>query len=761
MVTIPSPVQQGQQTGSVTLDAKAVPFTNVQFANPNQAAAADMSAFGQTMGALAGQIAQKRDRVNLRAAEAEWFAFEQEVNDPRSGLYTARGMDASGSTDRITEMTTAKAAEIQARYEGRFITGSSRESLETLFTGRSQELWGSAARFEMAQLDAAEQAQLNSSIETAADRASTFWNDDVEYENAISQASGAAMSMAEGKPDEALDADVQASTSTVVLARAERLLQNAPNMVGEFIQREIDAGRMDQTTADGWMAANESNIVAGQASMLVDGSEAASASPFPQSDPVQGSSVEMFLSAIIGSESSGRPDATVTIDDGRIFSGLGGVGEARFQDMKNAGKVPAGMTLLQFSTAENADLQRDALRWHIGDIDRAIDAGGYLSRGMSRDGLRAVAHLGGIGGMRSFANSGGRYNPNDSYVKPDGVRTKGTSLQNYYDKFSGSSTGGMTADQRIAAETNPAVRDAAFRQLDQRRARQHTADERLSGQVTTAIITDYEQAARDGTDFDLTAALAQTGVVEALGARIETVREYVRRQETGEDVKTSTTTVQAIEELIYSNPEDFRNRDLIAYYGDELSNSDMKSYLREQTSARIDAAKPPDEIDQWTRSATSTLVTDIATSLGVTTPLAQSRLLNQAMVATRLYSDKNGGARMSDGQLATAVRQSVTATVATFNPKGGSYGNRQTSGKDFQSTLVRANTQGAERFLAGEVDLELTYPTPDGPVNHKVTQAEFASAYRYLYALNSGAPLASEVIMALQLYPPDTVEGLN
>ena len=51
------------------------------------------------------------------------------------------------------------------------------------------------------------------------------------------------------------------------------------------------------------------------------------------------------------------------------------------------------------------------------------------TEGYDRDGLRAVAHLGGKTGMRKFVQSNGEYNPEDEL---------GTSLKEYYDKFSSS-----------------------------------------------------------------------------------------------------------------------------------------------------------------------------------------------------------------------------------------------------------------------------------------------------------------------------------
>jgi hypothetical protein len=69
----------------------------------------------------------------------------------------------------------------------------------------------------------------------------------------------------------------------------------------------------------------------------------------------------------------------------------------------------------------------------MADIDRAIERGGFVDQGYDLNGLRAVAHLGGIGGMRQFVRSGGRYNPSDAErsTKP------GTRLSTYYNDFSG------------------------------------------------------------------------------------------------------------------------------------------------------------------------------------------------------------------------------------------------------------------------------------------------------------------------------------
>ena len=66
------------------------------------------------------------------------------------------------------------------------------------------------------------------------------------------------------------------------------------------------------------------------------------------------------------------------------------------------------------------------MEWHFEDISCQVDKLGDKAKGYDRDGLKAVAHLGGIGGMKSFVRSKGQYNSKD---EPN------TSLQDYYDKF--------------------------------------------------------------------------------------------------------------------------------------------------------------------------------------------------------------------------------------------------------------------------------------------------------------------------------------
>ena len=129
-----------------------------------------------------------------------------------------------------------------------------------------------------------------------------------------------------------------------------------------------------------------------------------------------------FLDQLEASESSGKADAEITITDGRRFVGKLQFGKARLQDYQNA----TGTTFTQDEFIKDTALQDRVATWHIANLDKAIDALGDDAADYDRDGLRAVAHLGGKSGMKKFVQSKGDYNPADEL---------GTSLQSYYDKF--------------------------------------------------------------------------------------------------------------------------------------------------------------------------------------------------------------------------------------------------------------------------------------------------------------------------------------
>lgn len=112
-------------------------------------------------------------------------------------------------------------------------------------------------------------------------------------------------------------------------------------------------------------------------------------------------------------------------------------GRARLQEAANAGAIPQGVSREEFR--KSPQLQKQAEIWHFGNIDDFIQANGYdkmIGQSINGvpitvDGMRAVAHLGGNGGLRKFIETGGKYNPSDA---------NGTSLMDYFTRHGGNST---------------------------------------------------------------------------------------------------------------------------------------------------------------------------------------------------------------------------------------------------------------------------------------------------------------------------------
>ena len=109
-----------------------------------------------------------------------------------------------------------------------------------------------------------------------------------------------------------------------------------------------------------------------------------------------------FLDQLEASESSGKADAEITIKDGRRFVGKLQFGKARLQDYQKQ--------LVQHSrktSSSRIQHYKTKSRHGIADLDKAIDALGDDAADYDRDGLRAVGHLAGVGGMKKFVRTQG------------------------------------------------------------------------------------------------------------------------------------------------------------------------------------------------------------------------------------------------------------------------------------------------------------------------------------------------------------------
>lgn len=76
----------------------------------------------------------------------------------------------------------------------------------------------------------------------------------------------------------------------------------------------------------------------------------------------------IFMEKMVSSESSGNPNAEITLDDGRSFTGLFQMGEKRLDDYREA--TGTDFTTQQFK--KNLALQHEVAEWHFANIKEAI-----------------------------------------------------------------------------------------------------------------------------------------------------------------------------------------------------------------------------------------------------------------------------------------------------------------------------------------------------------------------------------------------------
>jgi hypothetical protein len=140
-----------------------------------------------------------------------------------------------------------------------------------------------------------------------------------------------------------------------------------------------------------------------------------------------------FPASLIQSESGGNWNALNRYG----YGGRLQFGQARLADAARAGIIPAGMSGAQFSRLP-PEAQMRVEQWHFADIDRQAERMGltrYIGQSVggipiTQDGIRAMAHLGGIQGARRFLETGGRHNPADA---------NGTRLSDYARMHGGAS----------------------------------------------------------------------------------------------------------------------------------------------------------------------------------------------------------------------------------------------------------------------------------------------------------------------------------
>ena len=147
-------------------------------------------------------------------------------------------------------------------------------------------------------------------------------------------------------------------------------------------------------------------------------------------NPKSKEGISNFISSLSMSESTNDPTSRRTNKDGDEYGGELNFGIDRLLDyMRDTG---AEFDMDAF--IDDPKLQKKVGLWHINSIDKEIAKIKNIPADISdQNGLRAVAHLGGLDGMKEFIASrmpdatGKVYNTKDEL---------GTSLMLYYNKFS-------------------------------------------------------------------------------------------------------------------------------------------------------------------------------------------------------------------------------------------------------------------------------------------------------------------------------------
>lgn len=154
--------------------------------------------------------------------------------------------------------------------------------------------------------------------------------------------------------------------------------------------------------------------------------------PLNQVIPKPDNAARSIIASLVGTESSGVVSAEYTNKDGRKFGGLIQMGDARLKDYANATKTKA-IKAADFKNL-SAEQQTKINEWHINDLITQANKTGAIGKEINGTevtlgGLVAMAHLGGVSGMKEFVRTNGTSDPQDDL---------GTKLSDYLAKHANS-----------------------------------------------------------------------------------------------------------------------------------------------------------------------------------------------------------------------------------------------------------------------------------------------------------------------------------
>ena len=221
--------------------------------------------------------------------------------------------------------------------------------------------------------------------------------------------------------DRTMDFIVASNDSLAKLVSDNPIRGEVEDIIASF---DKDAGLSDVLTGEG--TSTRALTIDGEPVNMLDKGDDISIEINPKSKE----GINNFISSLSMSESSNDSQSIRTNKDGRKFAGFLNFGKDRLLDyMRDTG---AEFDMDAF--IDDPKLQKEVGLWHINSIDKEIAQIKNIPADISdQNGLRAVAHLGGIPGMKKFIASrmpdatGNAYNTKDEL---------NTTLMSYYTKFS-------------------------------------------------------------------------------------------------------------------------------------------------------------------------------------------------------------------------------------------------------------------------------------------------------------------------------------
>ena len=257
---IPTPVQRGQQVGSVTVDPLQPVFQNTQFAN-NQELAQNLGSLGTSLGNTASILDKRRADLDTRAAQAQIDLAVRQINDPQNGILSRRGSAAKGSADEIDSIMSG----VRGNLNLGGLQGSSRQAVETLLKSTTESLYNRVAQFELGQLDVYDRELSEARVAGAADTAAADPLNNDAYQTGYLQAHDAGVLMAEQKGakqgDALYDQTVKKQTSIVVLSRVDALANTSAKGAKDFLEAAYEAGHIDATSYSATKATLQPRII--------------------------------------------------------------------------------------------------------------------------------------------------------------------------------------------------------------------------------------------------------------------------------------------------------------------------------------------------------------------------------------------------------------------------------------------------------------------------------------------------------------------